>query len=152
MPITANTGTGRKLEPAFPHPVPHMLPVRMKAAASSTVEYTRGTVLGRVSATGRYAIYDPDGVDGTETAAGILAYDISVDTNGLIAFTETAGASGEFGERSRDVGMYVLGYFYGADLKQSCDGSIDAGVPTDRNFRWLEPGTGLTNGVLCLGL
>jgi hypothetical protein len=36
---------------------------------------TAGTVVGVVTASGKYAVYDNAASDGTETAAGILGYD-----------------------------------------------------------------------------
>lgn len=37
---------------------------------------SRGQVLGKVTASGKYAVYDDDATDGTEVAAGILVSDI----------------------------------------------------------------------------
>jgi hypothetical protein len=35
-----------------------------------------GTVLGKITATGKYKPYDNDAVDGSQTAAAILVYDV----------------------------------------------------------------------------
>jgi len=44
--------------------------VTVAPGADTTLE--AGTVLGIITASGKYAIYDPDAVDGTESVAGIL--------------------------------------------------------------------------------
>lgn len=44
--------------------------VTVTVAAATTL--APGTVLGIITATGAYAIHDPDATDGTEAAAGIL--------------------------------------------------------------------------------
>lgn len=48
---------------------------RMKAPGSDTL-YRAGTVLGIVTATGRWAPYNDGNSDGTETARGVLEMDI----------------------------------------------------------------------------
>jgi hypothetical protein len=35
-----------------------------------------GSVLGKITATGKYVAYDPDATDGSQTAAAILIYDL----------------------------------------------------------------------------
>jgi len=45
-------------------------------------ELSAGTVLGKITASGKYTGFNPDGTDGSETAAAILAGDISVPASG----------------------------------------------------------------------
>jgi hypothetical protein len=44
-----------------------------------------GTVLGKITATGKYAVYDDDNVDGTEVAAAILLYAVDATAADVIA-------------------------------------------------------------------
>ncbi len=44
--------------------------------ASGAGSLIAGTVLGKVTASGKYKAYDNDAADGTQTAAAILAYDV----------------------------------------------------------------------------
>ena len=39
-----------------------------------------GTVLGKITASGKYRPYDNDNVDGSQTAAAILVYDVDATT------------------------------------------------------------------------
>lgn len=52
-----------------------------------------GTVLGKITASGKYRPYDNDNTDGSQTAAAILVYDVDattvdVTTVGLVRFAE----------------------------------------------------------------
>lgn len=44
-----------------------------------------GTVLGKIAATGKYKPYDNDAVDGSQTAAAILVYDVDATTADVTA-------------------------------------------------------------------
>jgi len=44
-----------------------------------------GTVLGKITATGKYKPYDNDAVDGSQTAAAILVYDVDATTADVTA-------------------------------------------------------------------
>ena len=62
------------------HPVVEV-PVVIESGAGSLV---RGTVLGRVTASGKYKAYNASATDGTEVPRGILAQDVdasSADVN-----------------------------------------------------------------------
>jgi hypothetical protein len=119
MPTTAmRTYSNKKLEP-FVHPqLAVEVDVALKAADSATYELARGTLLGEVTATGKFVAYDDDGTDdGRRVARGILTYDVSVDTNGKITLSTTAGVSGaDQGDQLSEVPMYVSGFFAAADL------------------------------------
>lgn len=49
---------------------------RNKITVLSGENLSLGAVLGKVTASGKYAEFDPDAADGTENAAGILTTDI----------------------------------------------------------------------------
>lgn len=54
-----------------------------------------GTVLGKITASGKYAAYDNDAVDGTQTAAGILAAAVNAsaaDAPGVAVVREAIAA------------------------------------------------------------
>lgn len=48
---------------------------REQVTISSGADLVAGTVLGKITASGKYAIHDPAAVDGTEAAAAILLAD-----------------------------------------------------------------------------
>lgn len=61
--------------------------------ASGNGKLLAGTVLGKITATGKFKPYDNDAVDGSQTAAAILVYDVdatSVDvtTVGIVRYAE----------------------------------------------------------------
>lgn len=70
------------------HP-PVLLPVTLLTSGSE-VTLERGTVLGKITASGKFTGLDPDGVDGSEVAAAVLAEDVIVgaaaDENALALF------------------------------------------------------------------
>lgn len=55
--------------------------------ASGSGKLLAGTVLGKVTATGKYKPYDNDATDGTQTAAAILVYDIDATSSDVQAVT-----------------------------------------------------------------
>ena len=55
--------------------------------ASGNGKLFAGTVLGKITASGKYKPYDNDATDGTQTAAAILVYDVdatSVDVAAVV--------------------------------------------------------------------
>lgn len=79
-----------------------------------------GTVLGKITASGKYGPYDPAAVDGTEDAAGILFSSVKV---GASASTPIGGA------------ILVHGFVDEARLPfQSGKGSADAAAQTALNL------------------
>lgn len=64
--------------PKFTHPI----------TVKSGVTLVKGTVVGKVTATGLYAAYDNTASDGTEVAAGVLATHVDTSSTGLNQATE----------------------------------------------------------------
>lgn len=62
------------------HP-PIEMPITLATDGATPQTITRGTVLAKVTASGKYVGFDPDGADGSETAAVILARDVTVDAS-----------------------------------------------------------------------
>lgn len=116
MPNAAtNTYTSLKLEPAI-HPddaVIHGLPL-------TSGSYSRGQVLGKVTATGKYAPYDDALSDGRQVARAIAAYAMTVDASGNITL------GGEQGTTRLVAPCYLDGYFRTEDLV-----GLDANAVTD---------------------
>ena len=57
-----------------------------------------GTVLGKITASGKYAVYNNGAVDGTETAAGILYDDVdasAADVTGAVMIARMAEVNGD---------------------------------------------------------
>jgi hypothetical protein len=123
--------SNQKLEPVVYPETARTLDVAIEPAGSgTTVEYARGTVMGIVTATGKWVPYDDDGSDdGRRVARGILAFDISVDDAGKITYTTTAGRKGgEHGETFADTPVYISGYFQTSELTGlDANGAADLG-------------------------
>lgn len=52
--------------------------ITLTNAGGAAVTYAAGTVLGRITASGKYVRHDPEGADGTQTVAGILFGSVTV--------------------------------------------------------------------------
>lgn len=61
------------------------------AALSAAASYKRGTLLGVVTASGKYAIVDSAATTGEEVASVVLAKDIEVGTDDVVATVYTRG-------------------------------------------------------------
>ncbi len=61
------------------------------AALSAAASYKRGTLLGVVTASGKYAIVDSAANTGEEVASVVLAKDIEVGTDDVVATVYTRG-------------------------------------------------------------
>lgn len=102
MPTTATLAFSQaKLEPAI---APHLAVLGAYPLVSGT--YTKGTVLGQVTASKKFAAYNDNNSDGTQTARSILAYDVVSDgTN------HTIGAGTEWAQAYPTAPVYIGGYF-----------------------------------------
>lgn len=79
----------------------------VRIAASTTL--AAGTILGRVTATGRYAAYNDANTDGTQRAEGVLKYSVVTDASGNITNASEWGLT-------TYTQMYEQGDFLAADL------------------------------------
>jgi head decoration protein D len=105
-----HTFTGQKLEP-------YMNPdkartIGIKLAPSTTL--TKGTVLGRITASNLWRAYADGNVDGSQTARAILQYDVVTDAGGLHYYGGQAAS--ELGHGEPTAPAYMKGDFFGADL------------------------------------
>jgi len=116
MPTTT---TYTPTEIIFQGPKPQAIPVTIV----SGLNLAKGTVLGRVTATGKYAAYNDANSNGTEVASGILAEAINTSSSGFNSDMESA--------------MYIEGVFTEANLV-----GLDANAKTDLNGRTI-PGRGI---------
>lgn len=123
MPTTPNhTFNGKMCQPAIPDSV-----VELAGKFKASTNFTRGTVLGIVTATGAYAPYSDAAGDGTNVARAVCKYDIRVDANGRIAYG-TDNAIGEHGQTYATAPVYVQGYFKTTDLTGlDANGAADLG-------------------------
>lgn len=62
------------------------------AAHSSTGKIPSGTVLGKITASGKYGPYDNAAVDGREVARGLLLHDVRVADSSGNAFADPGAA------------------------------------------------------------
>jgi head decoration protein D len=120
MPINTLTFTAQKLEP-FNYPE-HAEKAPIKLAPSLTL--TKGTVLGRITASDLWAAYNNALATGVEVARAILMYDVVTDAQGNHFYG--AQASSEHGEAHSHAPAYISGNFRAADLV-----GLDAAAVTD---------------------
>jgi hypothetical protein len=83
--------------------------------ASLTV--ARGTILGQVTASKKYALYASGNSDGTQVAKCIAEYDFNTDTNGNVTFTATSGQLvGDLAQTYTTAPVYIGGTFNTTEL------------------------------------
>jgi hypothetical protein len=111
MPTTLNTTIVDKLEPAeFPEDA------RIDAAQlAPSLTLASGTVLGKVTATGKLAAYNNSLTNGVETAVAILVYDTWTDSSGNHYFNGGSTASRD-NLPHKDCSIYIAGTFRTTDL------------------------------------
>jgi hypothetical protein len=63
------------------HP-PIFEPITLVSNGSTAVDLIKGTVLAKVTASGKYIGLDPDGADGSEAAVCVLGEDVTVPATG----------------------------------------------------------------------
>lgn len=81
----------------------------------------QGTLLGKITATGKYAAYNNAAVNGTETAVPLITmYAVTTDVNGDVTNFSS------FGGTSEAAPVYTGGYFRSEDLT-----GLDAAGLTD---------------------
>lgn len=90
--------------------------VKVPVTIKSGLDLAKGTVLGRITASGLYGAYNDGNNDGTEVASGVLAYAVDSSSAGL--------------NRDVDAPMYIKGAFVESLLT-----GIDANGKTDLNGR-----------------
>ena len=106
MPTSASTTYNHeKLEPAAPLPK-----AATRAVTFAEGTYARGTVLGQLSANGKFDAYDNDASDGTEVARAINMFSIAVDASGNVTYGDSATGD-EFGAEHLSAPVYVAGAF-----------------------------------------
>lgn len=127
MPTTLNTYLVDKLEPAeYPHDA------RIDAAQlAPSLTLASGTVLGKITATGKLAAYNNVLTNGTETAVAILVYDTATDASGNHYLGNTA-TPGRDNLPHKDTSIYIAGVFRTTDLT-----GYDAAAATDFHARVL---------------
>lgn len=104
MPTSArDTYTVQKLTPAFHPEDAEMVPVSLVDGT-----YAAGTVLGQVTASGKFKAYATGNADGSETARGLLVYGCTVASGVISGIDEFAAP--------KDTPMYIAGYFRTEDL------------------------------------
>lgn len=110
MPTHAAQYTHIRQEPAAPRPPAAETVVPMTAGT-----YAKGTVLGLVTATGKYAAYNNANSDGTEVARCILQYACIVDANGNVALGAVSSGD-EQGAKLPAAPVWIAGPFRTAEL------------------------------------
>ena len=85
------------------------------AGSTPTTTLRKGLVLGKITASGKYAQYDDNASDGTETAACILADEVNLlDEDGNVQDSHSVGVIHGVVDESKLVGIDANGK---ADLK-----------------------------------
>ena len=107
------------------------------AGRNPTTTLRKGLALGKITATGKYTGYDPDGSDGTEIARGILPFDID-----LLDPNATA-------QDSRQSGMVVGCWYVPAKVTDEDGASVTATVEAQRNLFGLDGSAGTESITGC---
>jgi hypothetical protein len=81
----------------------------------ASLTLAKGTVLGRKTADGKLYAYASGNADGTQTAIGILKYDIKTDASGNVFFGDSAVLSAS-NPANASAPYYIAGTFSTADL------------------------------------
>jgi hypothetical protein len=138
MPTAAfDTYTGAALTP---YERPELSSVH-NVKLPNSVTYSKGTVLGELTATaGSYKAYADANVDGSGVAKAILQYDVTVDASG----NHTWGG-GQLGEARPYAPAYFAGYFKTTDLT-----GLDTAAVADPG--WRQVTGSVADGVVALGL
>ena len=117
----------------------HEESIQLKPAGSGTVTYTRGTVLGEITASpGVYGPYASGNSDGTQNPNHILRYTVTVDTAGNITGLD------EWGQAIPAVAAFYAGTFRTQELV-----GLDSTAITRLNARLLEGS--VTQGIVHIG-
>lgn len=115
MPLATQPYTGVKLEP-------YMTPneaVTESVPFGASLTIARGTVLGIVTADGKWKAYATGNVDGSQTARGIAQYDFTTDASGNVTI------AGDTGVTYHTAPVYIAGTFRTTELV-----GLDAGAVT----------------------
>jgi Bacteriophage lambda head decoration protein D len=108
---------------------PYMHPEAARTIAgqfNASQTLARGTVVGQITATGKWKAYATGNVDGSELAKGFLVYDIVVDASGNITY----GPSGAAVDLSRGFELTAPIYWKGTFLQSDLVG-LDAPAIVD---------------------
>lgn len=111
MPTTLSTWNPTKLEPVS---FPECAKIDAVRLAASTT-YARGTVLGKITASGLHAAYNDSLTNGVETATCILVYDCITDADSNVYLGTNAVAS-EMNLPHELASVYVAGVFDTTEL------------------------------------
>lgn len=111
MPTLISTTTPDSLEPAiFPE-----LARTIAAELAPSLTLAKGTVLGKITATGKLAAYNDSLTNGVEVAVAILKFAVVTDSSGNAYFSDSDVAS-PINLPHREVPVYIAGCFATADL------------------------------------
>lgn len=95
--------------------------IRVLFAASATT-FAKGTVIGLVTATGRYKAYASASVDGSEIPVAITDREYTVDGTGAITNTDDNGSTWEAGGVAYVAGEFDSSQLTGIDA--NCKGKL----------------------------
>ncbi len=110
QPVNTYELANNRLDPLYAHDA-HEQTVGLKPAATGTVVYPRGTVLGEITATpGVYGPYAAGNADGTQNPSHLLRYACTVDTAGNITNV------GEWGQTHPSTDAFYSGTFRTQEL------------------------------------
>lgn len=129
-PTTISTPTVDRLQPAAYPEDARTYAVQM----APNLNLAKGTVVGKITASGLISEYDNTNDDGTETAVGILVHDVQTDADGNVFYGSSAVASISNPAR-QSTPIYTSGTFNPSNLT-----GWDANAVTDLGARTLVSG------------
>lgn len=107
---------------------PYMAPSTARTLAgqiTASLTLARGTVMGQITATGKWKAYATGNVDGSQVPKGFLVYDIVTDASGNVVF----GPTGAVADLTRGFDATAPIYWKGTFLQSDLTG-LDAGAIT----------------------
>lgn len=113
MLTTTYSATGLKPYADPNHAVTESVPF----TASQTI--AKGTLLGQITATGKYEAYDSAEDDGAEVARAICKYDITTDADGNVTIANESGVT------HNTAPVYVAGTFRTTELVGLDDDAVE---------------------------
>jgi hypothetical protein len=138
------TYSNQRLLPAKNNPEPAEDAYPMAAS----INVVRGTVLGQITSSKKYALYASGNSDGSQVAKCIAMYDFVTDASGNVSLTSTSGQTGgnEFGKTDLSAPVWISGCFNTDELNIGGTPGITSAVLTDLAGHLLSGS--LTAGVM----
>lgn len=110
--VATNTYDLTEVVPLFPEAY---APLRLPVVLAASTSYPKGTILGKITASGKFAPYASGNSDGSQTPLAIIPRTCTTDASSNVTFG-TGSTGGQFGETFLTASVYFKGAFACGDL------------------------------------